>query len=81
MQHIRSGESREDLHFHSTVSEARECEADHLEAKAEVAAELANERWFEERGGGFYAGSPEEARDRFYDGLLEEARDRFGLFV
>lgn len=40
------------------------------EAEAEQAAELANERWFEERGGGYYAGSEEEARDRFFDSLI-----------
>jgi hypothetical protein len=35
----------------------------------ELAAEAANERWFEERGGSNYAGSDEEARDRFMDSL------------
>lgn len=37
--------------------------------EAELAAERANERYFEERGGGTYAGSQEEARDRYLDGL------------
>jgi hypothetical protein len=37
-----------------------------------IEAEQRNERWFEERGGGYYAGSEEEARDRFYDSLREE---------
>jgi len=42
--------------FHPTVSEAAQClEAydayvDELEARAEQAAEMANERWFEDRG-------------------------------
>jgi hypothetical protein len=36
----------------------------------ELAAEAANERWFEERGGSNYAGSDEEARDRFMDSLI-----------
>lgn len=41
--------------------------------EAERQAEEANERWFEERGGSLYVGSPEEARDRFLDSMLDEA--------
>lgn len=40
------------------------------EQQADLAAEAANERWWEERGGSTYAGSEEEARDRFYDSLI-----------
>jgi len=59
---------------HATVAHVRHCwaiqqewEAEH---RAEIAAERAAERYFEEGpGGGYYAGSEEEARDRFNDWL------------
>jgi chemotaxis regulatin CheY-phosphate phosphatase CheZ len=56
-----------DAHGHETVADARDCENTWAEARAEIAAERANERYFEERGGGHYAGSQEEARDRWND--------------
>lgn len=62
--------------WHGSVSMAWACmEAaqdaqDHADMLAELAAEQANERWFEERGGGNYAGSEEEARDRWFDSLI-----------
>lgn len=49
------------------------------ESAAELAAEAANERYFEERGGGTYAGSEEEARDRYYDSLNWEAAEQATL--
>jgi hypothetical protein len=62
-------------HPHDTVAEARECttdfEATKAEALAEIAAEQAVERFFEEGPhGGYYAGSVEEARDRWLDSLV-----------
>lgn len=60
-----------DDHPHATVAEARECETEIAEGLAEIAAERAVERFFEEGPhGGYYAGSEEEARDRFYDSLI-----------
>lgn len=42
---------------------------------AEMAAEAANERFWEEGPhGGYYAGSEEEARDRWLDSLMEVNR-------
>lgn len=47
------------------------------EALAEIEAEKAVERFFEEGPhGGTYAGSAEEARDRYFDGLVEQAQER-----
>lgn len=71
-------------HHHGSVVEVRACFAepggirsyeeqhDDDSSRAEIAAEQANERWFEERGGGQYVGSQEEERDRYFDSLLEE---------
>jgi hypothetical protein len=76
-------------HHHETTAQVRLCftraaglpsleeedadEQGHQQALAEIEAEKRNERWFEERGGGTYAGSQEEARDRYYDSLSWEA--------
>ena len=67
MLHIIAGYDRSTAHPHDTVAEARECELwslaaeeDHAAGRAEVAAERANEAWFEHRGGFGYAGSRDE---------------------
>lgn len=76
-------------HHHDTVAQVRLCftrpgglrshEEQGLddfhawEAKSEAEAERRNEQFFEERGGGSYAGSQEEARDRYFDSLNWEA--------
>lgn len=73
------------VHHHDSVAQVRLCytrpqgltsleetDADEWgdeQAKAEAEAEKRNERYFEERGGGTYAGSQEEALDRFNDSL------------
>jgi hypothetical protein len=78
------------VHHHCSVAEVRACFTtpggllsvedeysyghEAAQAQAEFAAEQANERYFEERGGGTYAGSEEEARDRYMDSLTEEAQ-------
>lgn len=56
-----------------SIEEADQHAQDEAQARSELAAEAANERFFEEGlGGGYYAGSPEEARDRYFDSLTEE---------
>lgn len=72
------------VHHHDSVAQVKLCfargglasieeqaadEEGHQQALADLAAERATERWFEERGGGTYAGSEEEARDRYFDSL------------
>lgn len=71
-------------HHHETVAQVKLCFAgrsvlsieeqglldqQEQESRSELAAEKTNERFFEERGGGTYAGSPEEAQDRWLDSL------------
>jgi hypothetical protein len=59
---------------HASVEQVRECAEYQAYCdwamEAELAAEAANERFFEEGpNGGTYAGSEEEARDRWLDSL------------
>lgn len=65
---------RNDIVRHATVDHVRHChdavDYQDEEARQEIAAEQAVERFFEEGpNGGYYAGSPEEAHDRYCDWL------------
>ena len=54
----------------NAVLDAYQAERDEWESAAEIAAEAANERFWEEGPhGGYYAGSQEEALDRYLDSL------------
>ncbi len=74
-------------HHHESVAQVKLCfsgrpvhsveeqglfDQQEAEMAGEIAAEKANERYFEERGANTYAGSEEEARDRWFDSLSWE---------
>lgn len=79
MLHILQGQAPTTKHHHDTVREARDCQEWETffsspegqayldaEARAEIAAEVANERWFEERGMGGVDQAWEDRRFGYY---------------
>ena len=78
MLHINKGAHWSTRHEHATVAEARECEAvveqDRQEAEAEIRAERAGERFFEEGPESFRAMRWEENQEdeRRWNEMIQE---------